>query len=90
MSEGEPTWFEASSRTLKQYNDQCIYLDQAYRLRYRDPDMKEKFERLMKEARMTYRNTILGWYRKLCLPLKPGEVTPNEVARLLKEEGIET
>lgn len=37
-------------------------------------------------ARAEYRRLIIGWYRKLCWPLKPGEVVPNEVARLQWEQ----
>lgn len=37
-------------------------------------------------ARAEYRRFILGWYRKLLLPMKPGECVPDEVATLLAEE----
>lgn len=40
----------------------------------------------IKHARDWYRHCVLGWYRKLCLPLKPGEETPHEVVKLLAEE----
>ena len=36
-------------------------------------------------ARADYRRRVLGWYRKLCLPIRPGECVPNEVATLLAE-----
>lgn len=29
---------------------------------------------------------ILGWYRKLCLPLEPGHEVPSEVASLMFEQ----
>lgn len=46
----------------------------------------EQAEHDISWARAEYRNFVLGWYRKLLLPMQVGDCVPNRVAELLAEE----
>lgn len=98
----EPGWFERSSWAYERFRRAT---DEYFKARASigsypwRPDLSApngSLERqqaaaddTIRRARKEYRNQILGWYRKLCLPLAPGEETPNEVERLLREEADE-
>lgn len=51
-----------------------------------DPRKIEAANERVRWARRHYRERVLGWYRKLLLPIVPGECVPDTVAELLAEE----
>lgn len=94
----EPGWFERSSWAMEAWRGaKERYLDareqlglpwrpdeNAHRM---DPDRAQAMaDAALHHARAEYRHLIIGWYRKLCWPLKPGEVVPNEVATVQWEQ----
>ncbi len=94
----EPSWVERSTwamcdweRARGMYIDACESLGHPWRPDpYAHPRSVEhaqhRADEAVRSARAEYRHQILGWYAKLCLPLGPGEVVPNEVAKLQWEQ----
>jgi len=87
IQEWTQNWFNVTSSALEQFKQDLL---DVYKGGWERPCYGSQFEeearKTRRVARKKYREFVLGWYRKLCLPLKPGEVTPNEVAVLLVEE----
>ena len=94
----EPGWFERSSWAQRDW-ERALALYWKRRLDAGYPRMPDKdapwfsasrnqavIEADLTLARKDYRRRILGWFEKLCMPLANGQVLPNEVELLLKEE----
>lgn len=86
----EPNWYERScwaerdwQAALERFWDD---LEAQRRRGVSYEDAKERVGSQLSIARTEYRRRVLGWYRKLCLPMEPGDCVPNTVAELLAEE----
>lgn len=79
-------WFTATTQALAEWrraNEH--YHAERFSARY-DPEGADRANRRLRSARTAYREVVLGWYRKLLCPMRPGDAVPNEVAELLAEE----
>jgi hypothetical protein len=85
----EPNWFEVSSRAddvwrgAQQRFYETYYGDQLYQ--YPNGTAAQQAQHQLERDRQNYRRMILGWYKKLCLPMTPEQCTPSMVAELLAE-----
>ena len=76
-----PNWVSITTSAREQW-EKALRHWQATRWDHRT----ELSERQIVEARRRYRETILGAFWGLLVPLQPNKVVPNEVANLLAEE----
>lgn len=80
------TWFSVTTEGEKRWQAAFDrYWDEMAKVRGYPPGEQAAWQRLMR-ARTEFREWILGWYRKLLLPMDLGDVVPNTVADLIAEE----
>lgn len=93
----EPSWFERSSwaehdwnAALEHYWTERARIGFPWRPDINAHRLSVELQALVDgdihHARESYRRRVLGWYRKLCLPMQPGMCVPNRVAELMFEE----
>lgn len=88
MKGPKPNWFSVTQnawarweRAMRTYEDEVILA------RRRNSKRAEaRAQEQLEHQRRDYRNFILGWYRKLLLPIEIGQEVPKEVSWLLAEE----
>lgn len=82
----EQNWFNVTTFALRDWTEAKERYFTAMHGARSDPQKIANAQAQITHARSEYRRRVLSWYRKLLLPMKLGDVVPNEVAELLAEE----
>jgi hypothetical protein len=79
------SWYNVTTWAERDWNAALKEYWSSYKNDY-DTDRFDSAKRTLAIAREDYRRRVLSWYRKLCLPMEPGDCVPTRVAELLAEE----
>lgn len=82
----EHNWFNVTTWADRDWNAALEVYWNEMRTARSYPALEAKARARLDVARADYRHRVLSWYRKLLLPMRPGDAVPNRVAELLAEE----
>lgn len=86
MGEFRQDWVSVTTAALEDWRRAQEYVEKLIADRRGDPRGIASAYGMLANYRQSYRERILSWYFRLCVPMKLGACVPNEVAELIGEE----